>query len=264
MNRKFTNKVFAKVTSFSIINSILLKNSKAELSDQLSRFANLNLDRDKAVDKLNNLFLRLFNCKYSENIGMWSEHLVIMAAISDSEFKVDNILEIGTFDGKTAQVLSNLFPESKITTIDLPSTTINQKQIYNYAYKENNLEIARSLLLEKCDNVEFKALNSLSLVYENSKYDLIWVDGAHGYPTVAIDLINALRLISPRGIVMCDDVHKFTKSNDSEYSSVAAFETLEELRKAELIDFKLFLKRINKAYNYPKSRKKYVGVFQKK
>ena len=263
MNRKFTNRVFAKVATFSRINSILLKNSKAELSDQLSRFEHLNLDRDKAIDKLNNLFLRLFNCKYSENNGMWSEHLVVMAAISESEFKVDNILEIGTFDGQTAHILSNLFPESKITTIDLSSTTINQKQIYNYAYKENNLELARSLLLEKCANVEFKALNSLSLVYENSKFDLIWVDGAHGYPTVAIDLINALRLISPRGIVMCDDVYKFTKSNDSEYNSVGAFETLEELRKAGLIDFKLFLKRINKAYNYPKSRKKYVGVFQK-
>jgi hypothetical protein len=62
---------------------------------------------------------------------------------------------------------------------------------------------------------------------------------------------------------MCDDVYDFTYSNDSEYRSIGANETLIELSEAGMIKYQLFLKRINMIYNYPKFRKKSVGVFQK-
>ena len=263
MITKFINLALGKLATIPKINSYAYNQSDNQLSDQTKSFEKLGLDRSKAINKLDELFMVLFNCKYSENIGMWSEHLVLMAAISEGPYVINDILEIGTFDGETAQILSKLFPKSKILTIDLPQTSIKEKQIYNYAHENNRLNTKRNEVLQKCENVEFRSLNSLNLVYENSKFDLIWVDGAHGYPTIAIDLINSLRMINSGGIVMCDDVYKFSKSSDPEYQSVGAFETLEELRKAGLIDFHLFLKRINKIYNISKFRKKYIGVFQK-
>jgi hypothetical protein len=160
-------------------------------------------------------------------------------------------------------LLNKISSKNYETQRDLIFNKINEKQIYNYAHENNRLNIKRNEVLQKCINVEFRSLNSLNLVYENSKFDLIWIDGAHGYPTIAIDLINSLRMINSGGIVLCDDVYKYSKSSDPEYQSVGAFETLEELRKAGLIDFHLFLKRINKIYNISKFRRKYIGVFQK-
>ena len=50
---------------------------------------------------------------------MYSEHLIIFTAISLKNHNIKNILEIGTYDGKTSTILSKLFPFSKVTTIDL-------------------------------------------------------------------------------------------------------------------------------------------------
>ena len=33
-------------------------------------------------------------------------------------------------------------------------------------------------------------MNSLELIHHESKYDLIWIDGDHSYPTAAIDISN--------------------------------------------------------------------------
>ena len=38
-------------------------------------------------------------------------------------------------------------------------------------------------------------------------YDLIWIDGAHGYPIITIDIVNSLRIINPKGIILCDDIY---------------------------------------------------------
>ena len=45
--------------------------------------------------------------------------------------KPKRILEIGTYDGKTAAILSYLFPDSEITTIDLKDNDPIFKSTYN-------------------------------------------------------------------------------------------------------------------------------------
>ena len=64
------------------------------------------------------------------------------------------------------------------------------------------------------------------------KYDLIWIDGAHGYPVVCIDIINSLHILKENGLILCDDVClKLNQSNsDIMYSSIATYETLNELK----------------------------------
>ena len=57
---------------------------------------------------------------------MVSEHQYIFSALSqNNNFNFNKILEIGSYDGKNALLLSKLFPNSKIKTLDLPSTPIN-------------------------------------------------------------------------------------------------------------------------------------------
>ena len=61
---------------------------------------------------------------------MSSEHELLFTSISiNSKVKINNILEIGTFDGINAFLLSQLFKESKIDTIDLNS---NEEDFKNF------------------------------------------------------------------------------------------------------------------------------------
>ena len=49
-------------------------------------------------------------------------------------------------------------------------------------------------------------MNSVKLIGEKDKFDLIWVDGAHGNPIVTIDIINSFNILNAEGLIMCDDV----------------------------------------------------------
>ena len=220
-------------------------------------------DREKGLAKLNGVLNKLFGKAYDENDGMFSEHLVLLAAISVG-YQIKNILEIGTFDGRTALILSYLFPESKITTIDLPS----QDQAFSGSYgRENQVESftkKRNENLDKAKNVVFREMNSIALVNSNDNYDLIWIDGAHGYPVVAMDIINAYRNCKEEGIILIDDIWTDVNVSDKLYKSSGGYESLNVLLDANLIKkFLLFHKRLGGIYNYPEA-KKYVGMFRKK
>ena len=57
-------------------------------------------------------------------------------------------------------------------------------------------------------------MNSLELSVANNnipRQDLIWVDGAHGYPVVSADITNSIRLMNNKTILMCDDIWMKTK-----------------------------------------------------
>ena len=63
---------------------------------------------------------------------MSSEHEVLFSSLSlNYNNNIKKILEIGTFDGKNSYLLSLLFKNSKIDTIDLEKNDINFKNSYN-------------------------------------------------------------------------------------------------------------------------------------
>ena len=121
--------------------------------------------------------------------------------------------------------------------------------------RENNFKLfikKRNNLLSKEKNINFIQINSLEL--SNSKkslpiQDLIWVDGAHGYPIVTSDITNAISLMDKKSILMCDDIWKKSKRNDDMYQSIAGFETLNTFEEAKIIRTHYFRKRINKLFN---------------
>jgi predicted O-methyltransferase YrrM len=100
--------------------------SESNTSKQIEMFTKNSLDRMSALKKLNDVTQNLFELDYSENRGMWSEHLVIFSALSlNEEIDISSILEIGTFKGETTLILSELFPKANITSIDLKQEKTN-------------------------------------------------------------------------------------------------------------------------------------------
>ena len=202
----------------------------------------------------------------SRNSQMSSEHETIFSSLSLSNNKsITDILEIGTFDGFNALLLSNLFPNSNIDTIDLPE---NDDDFINFYNRKDNISKFiqnRNNFLSKNKNINFFPLNSLKLLNHKKKYDLIWIDGAHGYPMVCIDIINSLHILKENGLILCDDVYLNLNQNNSDnmYYSIASYETLNELKKQNLINFRLAYKRLNPKYNCIENTRKFIAIVLK-
>jgi predicted O-methyltransferase YrrM len=109
------------------------------------------------------------------------------------------------------------------------------------------------------NNIIFIQENSLFLTRSKElqdQFDLIWIDGAHGYPIACADIINSVSLANTDTIIMCDDVYKSVRINDSMYRSMASWETIEELKKSCSISCDYFLKRLGIRQ---KNDNKYIG-----
>jgi predicted O-methyltransferase YrrM len=236
-----------------------IENRKEILDEQNSIYFSLNLNRNLALSKLNKVLLDNFRKEYNEDNGMWSEHLLLFSALSISHpNKIKTILEIGTFNGETAFILSKLFPNSKIVTIDLNNNNLKEVKEYSYEFDSSKSDFLsnRDKLLKLNQNIEFIQMNSLNLFNSNDKYDLIWIDGAHGFPFVAIDLSNALRMVNSDGFILCDDVYTSTTKNSMITDSMATFITLQKFQEALNLKTSLVPKRISQ------KDVKYVAVIE--
>ena len=256
-------KIFGYLAFHNFGNRLFLKYEKSLLDEQNIAFLNLGLDRDKGLRKLNSILEDIYDVSYSEKRGMWSEHLLVFAAIATSDRVVSNILEIGTFNGETARILSALFPSSQILTIDLPFFEIKKTKMYEYETKNSQLIFKRNENLKLLPSVKFLEKNSLTLMNTATGFDLIWIDGDHSYPVAAIDIANAVRMLNPNGVGICDDVYLVAKEGQMDGRSKASIETLKSLNSAGLISYSLIHKRIGGYYNFPAFNKKYLGIIKK-
>ncbi len=231
-------------------------------SNQNLLYKSIHLDRKFGKNKLNEILMNDFKLSYDENIGMFSEHLLLLSSISKKYSNFKSILEIGTFDGKTALILSRLFPKAKINTIDLDMNENSFSSTYDRSKTKKKFIFQRNKILKKDKKISLNEMNSIRLCRDKNLYDLIWIDGAHGYPVIAMDLINSVRLIKKGGFILIDDVWTTNIKSDKVYKSVGSFESLNEIKKAKLInDFFLIPKRLSSKNNLP-GRKKYVGIIK--
>jgi predicted O-methyltransferase YrrM len=232
------------------------KPSEELLNHQKKAYGSLGLSYDDAIAKLNRICLSRFGIAYSENNGMWSEHLVFFAALATSQLPFTNILEIGTFKGETTRILADLFPNSTVDSIDLSHDEISRIGTYAYATKD----LPKSE--EMPDNVKLKTLNSLQLIDETIKYDLVWVDGNHKSPYAQIDISSAIRLIKENGFVLCDDIYLKTSMFEKDSGS-ESIETIVAFKEAGIIQYSLIRKRLSNKFNNKITGAKFLAVIKK-
>jgi predicted O-methyltransferase YrrM len=237
-----------KFSSFRRRNEKPFSTRLKEQDDAYSQIG-LTIDRKAIQKRLDQCLLEVGFPSYSEDCGMYSEHLMLFSALSISDQHIPlNILEIGTYDGKSACVLSRLFPQATITTIDLR----DDDPIFVNSYGRENQDVRQGFLNDRNKNLS-KAGANLFFIQDNSlhlsrremgHFDLIWLDGAHGYPVACCDITNSIRLLSNQGILMCDDVWTKIAQSDKIYSSIASWETLLEFDNAGITRTKLLRKRL--------------------
>lgn len=254
-------KIIRKIKFFFLYKTYKIKIFEKE---QNKIFKRLNLNRPKGKKKILKIKNEV-NYKDRKN-QMSSEHEILFSSLSlRRNIIIKRILEIGTFDGVNSLLLSKIFPNSKIDTIDLPSTDLDFKNSYNRKNKVNQFINYRNDNLNGVSSINFIEKNSINLINQKKKYDLIWIDGAHGYPIVCADIINSLHLVNNEGIIICDDifVNLLPSQSDKTYNSIAAYETLELLRKEKIISLQLIYKRLDPKSNCLNNERKFVAIFQK-
>lgn len=196
------------------------------------------------------------NIDINNNEISWHYHL--FACFENSS---KNILEIGTLTGEFTRYLSNIFPESKIYSIDLNQDS----EIFQNTYDRNSKEKLNKFIevrkenLNK-ENIIFKELDSFNLMkeFKDMKFDIIWIDGDHFNPQVTLDIFSAYNLIKPNGFLICDDIIKNNYKTD--YVNNDSFKTLKFFEKKKLLSNNYILKRVNKE-NY--KIKKFISVSKK-
>ena len=76
---------------------------------------------------------------------------------------------------------------------------------YKFKEKPIGLDIIKNKGIKK--DIIFKKIDGYDhLKCKSKKYDLIWIDGAHGYPFITADIINSLKILNHSGIILCDDI----------------------------------------------------------
>jgi len=188
---------------------------------------------------------------YNNEHLSWHYHLFagLKKKFEKKDIKIDKILEIGTYDGKFANFLSIIFPNTEITTIDLKQD--DEIFLSKYDRKDKQklqkfFEIRKKNLDKK--NIRYIDMNSINLEKNFSKnsFDLIWIDGEHLNPQVTIDIFQSIKLIKKNGFICVDDVvmKKYFKKN--EYVSNDSYQTLEYLNKLKILKTSYIIKRVTK------------------
>ena len=122
--------------------------------------------------------------------------------------KPECIFEIGTFEGGTTmQMAAN--SSAKIYTLDLPPETEEEKRRVLDADLDVYPEVPGAEFRETDSAQQIHQLFGDSQTFDFSPYhgrmDLVFVDACHHYEFVKTDSENALKMVSPDGIILWHD-----------------------------------------------------------
>ena len=211
------------------------------------------------LNKIKNITTK-YNIDFYGGKTSWHHH-VLANFSTDLKLK---ILEIGTYKGHTSFYLSNIFPNSKIFTVDLPDiefTPSDKKNSFKVPhglqlisdYMPNNnpnikseaknfIDIRSKNLQNK--NIEFIQANSIDILnlFTKKSFDLIWVDGDHTAPQVVFDIFQAYHLCKIDGYLLCDDIIKNNFHDVTNSSS--GYTALESLNSKKYLKTTYFYKTI--------------------
>jgi len=164
---------------------------------------------EKAVDRLR--YRSWFAAKdftsdwTSSNFTMWRR---MLSPLCDEPLR---ILEIGSWEGRSAVFFLNFFPRATITCIDTFGGSEEERSVYQHLAAQMAGAEARfdrnlapfATRVEKIKNRSGPALTQLDA--EKRRFDLAYIDGGHRRDDVMADSLGVWRLLEPGGVIVWDD-----------------------------------------------------------
>ena len=138
--------------------------------------------------------------------------------------KVNKLLEIGSYEGRSALFFSFLFKNAHITCVDTWSGS-DEHYDHNFELIEKNFDANTKVLKTSNKLNKFKSSSDFFFENNNKYFDFIYVDGDHSKDQVLRDLENSWNRLNKNGFLLIDDYmwwyYKNLKNNPA--SSVNIF-----------------------------------------
>jgi predicted O-methyltransferase YrrM len=110
------------------------------------------------------------------------------------------ILEIGSFEGYSANIFNKIFPGHEIYCVD-PWFSYSELANIDFNKIEKNFDSnTKNLNIKK-----FKILSNDFFKINEEFFDIIYIDGAHDYQSVLSDANNSIKILRKNGIIFFDD-----------------------------------------------------------
>lgn len=119
-----------------------------------------------------------------------------------SVIKKPNLLDIGTYEGRSAKFMLEAIPDAHVTCVDpfTGSMHLEMHDVKNRCYRNLKPYGKRVKILE------LRSEDALPVLFQAGKiFDFIYVDGDHKYEAVKRDLEMAWRILAEGGIMCMDD-----------------------------------------------------------
>ena len=131
---------------------------------------------------------------------------------------VKNILEIGSYEGRSAIFFIKNFSGSNITCVDTWTGSDEHNNI-NFELIEKNFDFNTSFYQSNNILMKYKMTSNEFFKKNHKNFDLIFIDGDHSCDQVKIDLINSWNILNNGGFLVLDDYmwwyYKDLKKNPS-------------------------------------------------
>ncbi len=254
------------------------------IQSDLKNYNKLGVDFNEGIEVIKEIFgIDFLNSVISFKKGKLSTksyQFILFASIS-KKYNIKKILEIGTYDGENSYVLSKIFNEAIIDTVDLPDKEIIKGSFgdtINSIGLKKHIQIRNKNLSAK--NINFIESNSFflpSIDNQNFKkdYNLVFIDGNHLFPEVSWDTFFGYHQLKKNGnsFLIMDDFLNLSKhkiygkgriENNEKVSIVDVYKMCEKLKLITGKDYVTILKTHpdkNKKYVYPKKLKS-LAIFK--
>ena len=117
---------------------------------------------------------------------------------------ISNILEIGSYEGRSAIFFLKMFKNSKITCVDTWSGS-DEHLKQNFSIIETNFDTNTKLYQNENRLKKIKTTSNVFFSNNFQSFDLIFVDGDHSSDQVKKDINNSWKILNNGGYLILDD-----------------------------------------------------------
>ena len=160
----------------------------------------------KTKKKSNSIEKIVYNNFITENEkNKWfCNNLYFLTNNLPKNFYPENILEIGSFEGRSAIFFTNFYPNSLISCVDTWEGSDEHKN-FNFFKIENNFNNNTKYLVKSNRLKKYKKASDIFFSENNILFDLIYIDGDHSSEQLCKDIYNSWKFLKKNGILVVDD-----------------------------------------------------------
>ncbi len=147
---------------------------------------------------------------------------------------VNNLLEIGSYEGRSALFFAHIFKNAEINCVD---TWFGSDEHSDTDFKkiESNFDKNVRHLINNKKLIKYKTTSDNFFVKNNKTFDLIYVDGDHATKQVLKDLRNSWSFLNNNGFLLIDDYmwwfYKDLKNNPASAINSFISENTKQIKK---------------------------------